>query len=399
MVPFGPRLGFFGRRQLPLILQTEAAECALACLVMISCYWGQIIDIATLRRRFAVSLKGATLRSVIELARALDLSSRPLKLDLEHLGELALPCMVHWDMNHFVVLERIGRRALVIHDPGVGIRRMALAEFSRHFTGVALELTPAKGFTPGILSARYSLLSLMGRLRGVGTGLIQLLLLGLALQVFALLLPQYLQWLVDQALVSGDRSLVNVLGIGFLLLVTTQTAVGAVRSWLTTRISTSLNFQWLGNVFRHLLNLPLAYFDKRHVGDVVSRFGSIQTIQRALTTQLADAVIDGLLVLLTLLMMFLYHVTLALVACAAVLLYLLLRVALYDRLKSATSEQIVHQARQSSHFLASVRGIQSIRLFLRTEQRRQGWMNQLAEQFNAELRIARLNLTFRLPAT
>ena len=350
MDPFAPRLGFLSGRQLPLVLQTEAAECALACLVMVSCYWGQVIDIAMLRRRFAVSLKGATLRSVIELASALDLSSRPLKLDLEQLSDLALPCILHWDMNHFVVLARIKRHALVIHDPGVGVRHFTLAEFSRHFTGVALELSPAKGFTPGVLAARYSLLSLMGRLRGVGTGLTQLLLLGLSLQVFALLLPQYLQWLVDQALVAGDRPLVDVLGIGFLLLVITQTGVGAVRSWLTTRLSTSVNFQWLGNVFRHLLNLPLGYFDKRHVGDVVSRFGSVQTIQRALTTQAVDAVIDGFLVVLTLVMMFLYQTNLALIGSAAVLLYLLLRVSLFHRLKTATSEQIVHQARQSSHF-------------------------------------------------
>jgi ATP-binding cassette subfamily B protein RaxB len=396
---FAPQLGLIHRRRLPLVLQTEAAECALACLAMISCYWGQMIDIGTLRRRFAISLKGATLRSVIELARALDLTSRPLKLELEHVSDLILPCILHWDLDHFVVLERIGRRSLVIHDPGVGIRRLSMAEFSRHFTGVALELSPAQSFRPQVIAARYSLLSLMGRLRGIGTALTQLLVLGLSLQVFALLLPQYLQWLVDQALLTGDRPLVNVLGLGFLLLVLTQTAIGAVRSWLTTRLSTSVNFQWFDNVFRHLLHLPLSYFDKRYVGDVVSRFGSIQTIQRGLTTQLVDGLIDGALVMLTLVMMFLYQVDLALVACSAVLLYLLLRTALFHRLKSATSEQIVHQARQSSHFLASVRGMQSIRLFLRTEDRRHQWMSHLAAQFNAELRIARLNLTFQSAST
>jgi ATP-binding cassette subfamily B protein RaxB len=202
-----------------------------------------------------------------------------------------------------------------------------------------------------------------------------------------------MQWVIDDALVAGDRDLVTVLGVGFLLLVIVQAAMSAVRSWVTTTLATDLNFQWLGNAFAHLMRLPLEYFEKRHLGDIVSRFGSIQTIQKVLTTQFVEGVIDGLLVLATGIVMLLYSGPLTAVAVSAVVLYALSRWALYRSLREANVEQIAHAAKQQTHFLESARGVQSIRLFGRAEERRIGWMNVLAEQFDAELRIARLSIT------
>ena len=392
-------LQFWGRRRLPLLLQTEAAECGLASLAMVAGYWGHHIDLANMRRRFSVSLKGSTLKSLIAMAQGLSLQSRPLKLDLQHLPQLALPCVLHWDMNHFVVLKQVAASHIVIHDPAVGERKLAMAEVSKHFTGVALELTPSTSFQKQEERQQFTLLSLMGRVEGLGGGLAQLLLLGLALQVCALAAPFYLQWVVDEALVAADRNLVTVLGIGFLLLVLLQTAIGAVRSWAATALAASLNFQWLGNAFAHLLRLPLPWFEKRHLGDIVSRFGSIQTIQKSITTQLVEGVIDGMLVIATLGVMLLYSAKLALISLIAVALYALLRWIIFRALREATAEQIIHASRQNTHFIESARGVQSVRLFSRQEERRIGWMNMLADQFNADLRISRLSISFQTANT
>ena len=388
-----PTLRFWNSQRLPIALQTEAAECGLACLAMISGYWGHRIDLASMRRRFSVSLKGATLKSLIHIAQSLGLQARPLKLDVEHVRDLKLPCVLHWDMNHFVVLKSLSRTGVVIHDPAVGERRLSNAEFAKHFTGVALELVPGAGFTRVREVQRFSLMSLMGHVVGLRRGLAQLLLLGVALQVCALVIPFYMQWIVDEALVAADRDLITVLGLGFLLLVLVQTSISAVRSWVTTVLATNLNFQWLGNAFAHLMKLPLAYFEKRHLGDIVSRFGSIQTIQRSLTTQFVEGVIDGLLVVATLVVMFLYSAQLTFVAIGAVVLYGLMRWSIFRSLREATAEQIIHAAKQQTHFLESARGVQSIRLFGRAQERRIGWMNALADQFNADLRIAKLSIS------
>ena len=390
-----PILRFWSGQRLPVLLQTEAAECGLACLAMIASYWGHRIDLPAMRRRYSVSLKGVTLKGLIGLANSLALQTRPLKLDLAHLSELKLPCVLHWDMNHFVVLKSVSGDRVVIHDPAVGERRIAMNDVSKHFTGVALELLPGAAFRRAEERQSFTLLSLMGRVVGLKRGLGQLVLLGVALQVAALAAPFYLQWIVDEALVAADRDLITVLGLAFLLLLVAQTAIGAVRSWVTTVLATNLNFQWLGNAFSHLMKLPLPYFEKRHLGDIVSRFGSIQTIQRSLTTQFVEGMLDGMLALGTLVVMSLYSLRLTAVACLAVAVYALLRWSMFRPLREATAEQIIHAARQQTHFLESTRGVQSVRLFNRAEERRIGWMNALADQFNADLRISKLSISYQ----
>jgi ATP-binding cassette, subfamily B, bacterial CvaB/MchF/RaxB len=393
------QLAFWSNRRLPVLLQTEGAECGLACMAMIASYWGHRIDIQSMRRRFSVSMKGVNLKGLMTMAGGLSLQTRPLKLDLQHLPELKLPCVLHWDLNHFVVLKSVSTNHVVVHDPAVGARHMAISEFANHFTGIALELTPAAQFEPKEDRQQFSLLSLMGRVVGLRRSLFQLLALGLGLQVCALVAPFYMQWIVDEALLASDRDLITVLGCGFLLLVLLQTAIGAVRSWVTTVLSTSLNLQWLGNAFVHLLKLPLPYFEKRHTGDIVSRFSSIERIQTSLTTQFVEGIIDGVLVLGTLVMMLLYSTTLAAVAGVAVLLYALLRWAMFRPLRDANSEEIIHAAKQQSHFMETVRGMQSIRLFGRSEERRSGWMNSLTDEFNAQLRIAKLSVFYQTANT
>lgn len=393
--PILSQLAFWKSRRLPVLLQTEAAECGLACMAMVASYWGHQIDIPNMRRRFSVSMKGVNLKGLMGMASGLSLQTRPLKLDLQHLPELKLPCVLHWDLNHFVVLKSFSAKHVIVHDPAVGERRLPMAEFAKHFTGIALELTPTAQFEAKEERQQVSLFSLMGRVVGLRRGLAQLLALGLSLQVCALVAPFYMQWIVDEALLAADRDLITVLGCGFLLLVLLQTAIGAVRSWVTTVLATSLNLQWLGNAFSHLLKLPLPYFEKRHTGDIVSRFGSIQRMQTSLTTQFVEGIIDGVLVLGTLIMMLLYSTTLAAVACVAVLLYALLRWAMFHPLRDANSEQIIHAAKQQSHFMETVRGMQSIRLFGRSDERRSGWMNSLTDEFNAQLRVAKLSVSYQ----
>ncbi len=394
-----PGLNFWNPRKLPVLLQTEAAECGLVCLAMVASFWGHRIDLAGMRRRFNVSLKGMTLKSLIGMSDALSLQSRPLKVPLDGLAGLALPCVLHWDMTHFVVLKSVQGDRLTIHDPAVGARTISLEEVSRHFTGVALQMTPGSRFERRDERQRIGLSTLVGQIVGLRPSLLQLLVLGLALQACAMVAPFYLQWVVDEALVAADRDLITVLALGFLLLALMQTAIGAVRSWVTTVMATSLNYQWFGNAFAHLMRLPLPFFEKRHLGDIVSRFESIQTIQHSLTTQVVEAVVDGLLVVGTFGIMLMYSPALTAVPVVAVVLYALLRWALFLPMRDATAQQIVHAAKQQSHFLESTRGVQTIRLFGRAHERRIGWMNLLVDQFNAEVRVARLTISYKTADT
>ena len=389
----GLRFGF--GRALPLYLQTEAAECGLASIGMVASFHGHRVDLAALRRRFTVSLKGATLAYLMQVAGRLGLAPRPLRLDLDELPRLRTPCILHWDMNHFVVLKHADARGALIHDPAGGARRLTMAQVSQHFTGIALELSPTASFQPIDERRRIRLRDLMGAVDGLKRSLAQVFVLALCLQAVAIVGPFYMQWAVDGAIVSADRDLLAVLGLGFLLLAVIQVGLAILRSWVVLYIGTTLNLQWLANVFSHLLRLPVSYFEKRHLGDVVSRFGAVSNIQRTVTSSFVEALIDGVMALATLAMMIVYSPALSAVALAAVLVYGLLRWAFYQPLRRATEEHIVHSSRQQSHFLETVRGVQSIKLFGRQEERRARWLNLVVDAVNQDVAAQRLGLGFR----
>lgn len=389
-------LSFGFGAKLPLILQTEATECGLACVAMVAGFHQYRTDLMALRRQFPVSLKGATLATLIHIANRLEMGTRPLKLELDNLGKLKLPCILHWEFNHFVVLKEVGAKTITIHDPGFGVRKLTWADVSKSFTGVALELWPNTGFKPQKQHATVTLRSLMGRVTGLFRSSAQILLLALALEVFSLVTPFFLQWVIDNVIVSADRDLLLTLAIGFGLLMLMQQAVGAIRAWVILYMGTTLNLQWRANLFTHLIRLPMQYFEKRHLGDVVSRFGAIDLIQRTLTTSFMEAILDGLMTIVTLAMMFLYSSTLGLIAVGAMLLYGLGRWAWYRPLRAATEEQIIHAAKQQTHFLETIRGVKAIKLFGRQDDRRATWLTLVVDQINAELRTQKLQLLYKL---
>ena len=389
----GLRLGLSSRR-LPMILQTEAAECGLACLAMVAAHHGLRSDLPTMRQRFSVSLKGVTMAEMVRLAGFMRLNARALRAEMEHLPELATPCVLHWDLNHFVVLKEVKRGVAVIHDPARGVRQVPLAEVSKHFTGIVLELAPQAEFEPHTERQDVSLRQLLGRVTGLKRSLLQIFVLALALEAFTLLSPFFLQWVVDNVLLSADRDLLVTLGVGFGLLVLIQVATGAIRSWAVLHLSATLNLQWLSNVFAHLMRLPVAWFEKRHTGDVMSRFGAVQKIQQTLTTSFVESVLDGLLVVVTLAMMLVYSGLLTAIAVASVAVYALLRRVFFRPLREATEESIIFEAKRSSHFLESLRGVQSIKLFNRQEDRQARFMNLVVDAMNANIATRKLDLMF-----
>lgn len=392
-------LDFSWNQQIPLVLQSEAAECGLACLAMVAGYHGYRTDLSTLRRRFSISLKGATLKQLIDIAGQLNLASRPLRLDLEELDKLRLPCVLHWDLNHFVVLKRVDRGGVAVVDPARGDVHVSWSEVSKRFTGVALELTPTQGFERKEEKQTIALLSLLGKVVGLKKSLAQILLLALALEVFALASPFFMQWVIDGVIVSADRDLLLLLALGFSLLMLIQTAISLARSWVVLFMSTHLALQWSANVFTHLLRLPVVWFEKRHMGDVLSRFGAVGAIQKTLTTSFVEAILDGIMAVTTLVMMLFYSRLLSTIVLVSLVLYGLLRWAAYGPLRRATEEQIVLSAKASSVFIESVRAVSSIKLFNHEDQRRARWLNATIDATNRGLSTEKMMIGYRVAQT
>ena len=376
------------------IIQSEAAECGLASLAMVADAHGLRVGLPELRRRFSLSLKGARLDHLIRIAQQLGFSTRPLRLDMEDLGKLKLPCILHWDLNHFVVLAKVGKDKVTVLDPAFGERRMPLSEVSDHFTGVALELAPTAEFKPQKAAPSVSARQLTGPIRGLWPALGQILALSIALQVFVVLAPFFMQWVVDQVLVSADRDLLTVLGLGFGLALLLQIGIGLLRGWSVVVLSSRLGLQWMGNVFAHALRLPLDFFEKRHLGDVTSRMASVQAIQRTLTTSFVEAIIDGLMAVVTLGLMLVYSWKLALVTLLAVILYLGIRALAYRPVRDRTEKQLVAAAKQQSHLLESLRGMQSLKVAGQEPPRRATYENLMVDTVNQEIGLAKMGLGF-----
>ena len=389
-----PRLYFGWGKHLPMIRQSEAAECGLACLAMIAGYYGHHIDLPTLRRQSALSLKGIRLGQLIEVAQSLGLTCRPLRLDLDEIQRLQMPCILHWDLDHFVVLREVRKNRAVIHDPAVGERHLRLDEIGPHWTGVAVELSRGPMFKRKVPPPPVSLRKLAGSVHGLGKGLAVIFSLALLLELIGLLWPQFLQMTIDQVLADGDHGLLTLLGLSFILLLAMQTLVSVLRTWTVMWLGAHFNLSWTGNVFQHLMRLPQDYFLKRHLGDVVSRFGAVGVIQQTLTTKFVGVILDGVMASLTLAVMLVYSPILTGIVVLALVLYATARVLYYRVYFESNLSQITVSAKQQSLFMEAVRGVQTIRLHNRSAAQTSRYLNATADTLNTSIKVQKLNLLF-----
>ncbi len=383
----------------PVILQSEAPECGIACLAMVASFHGHRTDLSAMRLRLSPSLKGITLKHVAQIAETMGMTARGVQVPLESLGKLRLPAVLHWDMNHFVVLTKVAGRRITVHDPARGKRVLTLDEASRHFTGVAMEFTPTSTFQKKDEREKIRSWQLLGVASGLKGTIAQILLLSFALEVFAIAMPFFLQLTVDRVLVGRDRDLLTVLGIAFGALVVIQAAVFAVRAWVGVYLSTNINLKLLTSLFNHMLRLPLAWFEKRNIGDIVSKFRSVDAIQRTLSTTFVETMVDGVMVLLTLVVMTYYSPILTLVVAAAAVVYGALRWVFYYPQRYATDEQLAHEARSGTHFIETLRGMMAIKLNLRESERRSAYQNLVVDQTNAGVRVQNVGILQRAANT
>ncbi len=387
-------LSFGFTRRLPVILQTEEAECGLACIAIIAYYHGYHSDLFSLRQKYPISQKGVTLHTLIKIANQLKLTARPLKLELEELSQLRLPCILHWDMNHFVVLKSASNKKVIIIDPAVGQRILQINEVSKHFTGIALELWADSDFEKKEYKTNIRIFRLFGEIRGLYKSLSQVLVLALVLEVFALTSPFFMQWVIDHVIVSADANLLITLVIGFGILMLLTQLITLLQTWIVMHLSTTLNVQWKANIFHHLIYLPSSFFQKRHLGDIISRFNSINSIQSTLTTTFLTAILDGLMTIFTLVLMFFYSQKLAWITIGAMSIYALLRWLWYAPLRRSTEEEIIHAAKQDTYFMETMRGIRAIKRYNKQEYRQSTWLALFVDQINAGLRTQKLGLVF-----
>ncbi|MUG08661.1 peptidase domain-containing ABC transporter [Commensalibacter melissae] len=388
------RLNFGFRQTVPVILQVEASECGLACLAMIMSYYGNYIDLTTFRQRESISIKGITLQNIVDIAQRNNLTTRPLRLEMEELNKLRLPCILHWSLNHFVVLTDVKTNGIIINDPARGKRKVLWGEINNEFTGVALEIAPDQNFTRKDERNNLHLRDLFRKTDGLKTTLFYLLLTSLGLEAISIVMPMASQVIIDEVIVTLDNGLLTTITVGIAILILLQMLISTARTWMVMLFSTRVSVQWNASLFEHLSKLPLDYFLKRHVGDILSRFGSLGIIQQTITTDMVQAVMDGLMAIGMFVMLIIYGKWLALVTLIAVILDGISRLVAYRPYKQASEEGIVYNAKKDSHLIETLRGMASIKLLGLRERRRARWLNLLVDAINVGLKTQRYDLIF-----
>jgi ATP-binding cassette subfamily B protein RaxB len=386
-------IDFERTKRVPLILQSEMTECGLSCVGMISSYYGNRVNLPALRNKFHVSHHGMNLSDIVNVASQLQMTSRALQCELNELKDLSLPAILHWDLDHFVVLTAVKKNRISINDPARGKLTLSFEKASEHFTGFALELTPLSTFKKRDSRIIMRASDLWVNIVGLKRSLLSLFSISLVLQLLQLTTPYYTQWIVDKVLVTNDQSLLLVLAIAFSFLALAQVLTHALRSWVVLRIASLLSIQMGANLFSRLIRLPIDFFQKRHVGDVVSRFGSLVDIRNMLTNSVIEAIIDGIMAVLIVALMILYSTKLTLVVVTFLMLSFLVQWAFYYPNRKTQEELINDEAKEDSVFLESIRAIQTIKLYNQESHRSNLWLNRSADTINSSIRLAKLNIS------
>ena len=382
------------RQRIPMVHQTESSECGLACVAMVCGHYGKNIDLIALRQQFNLSARGATLAGIKGIAGQLGLDTRALSLDLDEITALKMPCILHWDFNHFVVLVSVRGNRYVLHDPARGRRVVGQAEMSQYFTGVALEAWPNSEFTEEVVQNRINLRTLIRSVHGLKKTLGKIFCLAAVVEVINLMLPVGTQLVMDHALPAGDRGLLTLICLGLMFFILLRSAVSMLRAWSSLVMATLINVQWQSGLFNHLLQLPLGYFERRKLGDIQSRFGSLDTLRETFTTSVVGALMDGIMVVGLLVMLIMYGGWLTWVVIGFTAIYVVLRLVSYNYYRQLSEESLVRGARASSYFMETLYGIATVKMQGMGERRGTHWLNLKIDAINSGIKVTKMDLLF-----
>jgi ATP-binding cassette, subfamily B, bacterial CvaB/MchF/RaxB len=377
-------------RCVPVILQGEISECGLACLAMVAAAWGLKADLAALRARLASTPRGLSLRMLVNLAARIGLAARPVRIGLQRLGELKVPALLHWNMDHFVVLERVRRNVAWIADPAQGRKRMALDAMSPNFTGIAVEFTPTHAFQPGVLRLSRSFRRAWLDDRGLRAAVVRALWLTLVLQLTIIALPFAYRTVIDG---TGGSTLADPrliwIGAGIGLMILVQAGSAWTRGLVVTRLGNIFVHRVSANIVARLFSLPVAFFQRQMLGDVLSRVRSVDAIRRFLTDQAAPLVVDVAVGMVTAVLMIGFSPHLAVIVIAGLAIEIAVRFSGMRKQRELTETLLEAEGKELSQLLESMRAIQTIKLAAREAQRFAGWENELVRVLNAGTHLSR----------
>jgi ATP-binding cassette subfamily B protein RaxB len=356
---------------------------------MVAAAWGLKADLAAFRERVAVTPRGVNLRTLMNLAASIGLAPRPVRIGLQRIGDLKFPAILHWNMDHFVVLEKVKGDTATIVDPSRGRTSMTIDSMSPHFTGIAIEFTPTDTFQPGTIRLSRKFRRAWFDDRSLRLSALTMIWLTMLLQLTIVAMPFAYRSIIDHA--KGSLADPHFLWIacGIALMMVVQAGSAWTRGLVITRLGGIFVHRVSTHIVARLFSLPVAFFQRQMLGDVLSRVRSVDTIRRFVTDQAAPLVIDLLVGSVTATLMVAFSPHLALIVIAGLSIEVSVRLFSLRKQRELSEDLLEAEGKEMSRLLESMRAIQAIKLAGREAQRFAVWENEYVRVLNATSRLNR----------
>jgi ATP-binding cassette subfamily B protein len=360
----------------PFFAQQSTSDCGAACVVMIGRYWGKHFSVNRLRDLANVNRSGASLRSLTIAAESIGFTTRPVKASLDKLAQQPLPAIAHWEGKHYLVVYEITSKRVIVGDPAIGQRSLTKAEFKAGWTGYALLLEPT-ALLKDAQENQPPLWKFSELIKPHAWILLEVFVASVLIQVFGLVTPLLTQLLLDKVIVQGSTLTLTAVGLGLLIFGLSRIAMTGLRQYLLDHTANRVVTALMVGFIKHTFRLPIAFFESRYVGDIVSRFQENEKIQRFLTGEALSICLDLLTVFIYVGLMFWYSWSLTLLCLAIIPPFVLLAFLATPFFRRINREIFNALANENSYLIQSLTGIRSIRSMAIEHTVRWHWEEQL----------------------
>jgi ATP-binding cassette, subfamily B, bacterial len=380
------------KRQLPILLQMNEVECGLACLAMIFSYHGRKTSVSELRTMYGVSRDGLSALSLVKAARSTGMIARAISLQQNDFKNVTLPAIIHWQFNHFLVVERWTPTKVSVIDPAIGRRSLTAEEFSSGFTGIVMMFEPGLTFErrpkrPTLTLQTYARQSL----RQAPGALLQVLLVSLVFQVLGLLPPYLTKMIMDQIIPFKLNSAMTLLGAGMIMLLFSQGFITLLREWLLIYVRARIDIHMMLGFFQHLLLLPYSFFQQRSTGDLLARMNSNTVIRDTLSSQMISTLLDGSTVVVYLCILLLQSRPFGLLTLVLGLLQVILLFSVYRPIANLATQELTAQGKSQGYMAEALAGIATLKAAGAEHNAHERWSNLFFDQLNISLRRSYLS--------
>nr|WP_245940161.1 peptidase domain-containing ABC transporter [Stenomitos frigidus] len=373
----------------PFIAQQSSSDCGVACLAMISQYWGKRFSLNRLRNLASVGRSGASLKNLAAAAEDLGFQSRPVRASLGRLANQSHPWIAHWQSDHYVVVYRVNGDRVLLADPAVGKQSLSRHDFQANWTGYALLADPTERLQEAE-DDKLSLKRFWGAFLPYRSILAQIIFASLLLQVFGLVTPLFTQIILDKVVVQKSTATLNVFAIGLLLFGIWRIGLTAVRQYLLDYFANRMDLSFIGGFINHALRLPLQFFESRQVGDIITRVQENQKIQLFLTRQAVSAWLDALSAVVYIGLMAYYNWRLTLLVLLLLPPIVGLTVFASPFLRAISRAIFKEAAAQNSALVEMFSGVATVKAAAAEREIRWLWEDRFTRQLNEQFRGQKL---------